>query len=221
MKKIAVLVFIGSFLGVSVAMAAPPDCNSIVFVGKLEWTKLYPRREFVSKSLDRSGNQEIYTTNSCGTVETRFDITDLLVGPSMSSLTVNSKLGEQCRPPVPFSRDSILVSAVKKGGEWVMGAVAPVTKDQAGATLILPDYSKDFLGVSTDSVRKTLEHPIYIAEAANVPKAYISVMEKRGVLKQFGTQLYYVTGVYISDLHKALNQELALRSQQCVSAGSH
>ncbi|MGH8228507.1 MAG: hypothetical protein ACREU3_11505 [Steroidobacteraceae bacterium] len=214
MKKLAVIALIGSLAVASVALAASPRCGSIAFVGKLEWTKLYPRNEYVAQAAASNGNLQISTTNSCGKAETKFSVTRLLAGPALSSLVVTSDLSEECKPPVSLSQTPTLISATKEQGKWVIEAVAPVTIDKAGNALILPGYPQDFLGVSTDEVRQKLNSPIFMADAQGIPRAYLNVMEKRGVLKQSGKGVYYVSGVYLKALQKALREKADL--QECL-----
>lgn len=221
MKKVLALMLVGSLAGAPAALAVSHRCNSIVFVGKLAWTKLYPRSKYVAQAAASNGSLRISTTNSCGRAKTKFSITRLLVGPPLSSLIVASDLGEWCKPPVALSQGLVLVSATKEHGSWVIGAVAPVTTDKAGKALILPDYPKDFLGVSTDEVREKLGSPIFMADAQDIPQAYLNVMEKRGVLKQEGKEVYYVTGVYLKTLQKALSGKSDLGGQDCSSEDPH
>lgn len=221
MKKLAVIAIIGSLVGASAALAASPCCDSIAFVGKLEWTKLYPRSTYAAQTATSNGTLQISTTNSCGKAKTKFSVTRLLAGPPLSSLVIASDLGETCKPPVSVSQAPVLISATQEHGSWVIEAVAPVTTDKAGKALILPDYPKDFLGVSTDQVREKLDTPIFMADAQSIPKAYLNVMEKRGVLKQEGKQVYYVTGVYLKTLEDALRKKSGLQEQGCSPKNPH
>lgn len=125
------LVLAGSLAGATAALGAAPRCDAILFVGQLRWAKLYPRSVYVTQEKAPNGNLQITTTNSCGRAETKFNVTRILVGPSLSSLIVTSDLGEDCKPPVRLSRAPMLISAEKEKGKWVLEGVAPVSAGKA------------------------------------------------------------------------------------------
>ncbi|MGH9437820.1 MAG: hypothetical protein ACRD22_07960 [Terriglobia bacterium] len=210
------LTLVTSILGASVAIAAQQPCQSIAFVGTLEWTKLYPQRELPRSSASLNGYTHVSVSNGCGNAETKFGVKHLLVGPPVTFLIVSSELGEWCKPPIQIDLHSVLVSATRENGEWVMDATAPLTKDQAGAAIILPDYPQTFLGISTDSVRKPLKLPIYMSDIKGLPKPYVKVMVKREVIQRFGKEFAFISAVYISDLQTALRNESSLRAQNCI-----
>lgn len=211
-----------SVLGASAAVAAQGPCHLIAFVGTLDWTKLYPKHSPRQSTAVSDGYMPIVVENRCGNAETKFAVTRVLAGPPVTSLVVDSELGEWCEPPVRIDLHPNLVSATKEHGKWVMNATAPVTRDKAGAAIVLPDspYPQTFLGVSIDQLRKPLAQPIYWGNAKDKRKpdlkTYVQSMERRGILKRIGKEYGYVSAVYISDLRTALRNDSDLRAQGCI-----
>jgi hypothetical protein len=190
LKALALLLF--AIVGAPALLAD----EHLVFVGRLEWTKLIPK--------DWDSPTAVATGNSCGESEIRFHVQETLMGPVLRDVLVSGRLGEWCQPVVPISRDPVLVWARRKDAGWSLARVQQVHVMKEGRRFILPEDGDQWGPVSLAPLRRPLAEPAFHSKVGELAQVRLDHLVQQGILRVEGTKVYFRTAVSVDELKSAL-----------------
>ena len=193
--------------------------ESLLFLGKLQKTTLYPRdTPFVSETcgmFDEDGEEycEIIISNSCGTEVIDYEIVESFIGPKGENpLTLKASIGEFCRYNVELTDEERIILALKRedtegnfDNEYTIYTFKYYSDEDSGGYFFLEnphDFSRCYklLEIDCYSVLRPVE-PDYIWIEEEYELELIKEFQERGMLlKDENNQWYLTKAIFIDDL---------------------
>lgn len=218
------------FLGTSFPAIAEEDEHlafeeSMLFVGQLQSTTLYPRdwsknNEICGFYNDKGEEQcKMLISNSCGDEIMDFKIVRNLVGVSENqNIKLKTSIGEWCNPTIGLTSDPLVVLALKLKetdgffeGEYYVYAFKLYSDEKLGEYFFLDipykfEYCKKLVGMDCYQFLKLAE-PEYIGSTER-DLDWVGDFQEKGLLTRGEDgEMYLIKAIFLEDLIKEIQKK--------------